>query len=158
MELYSNMPQHSKLHQAQATVAFTKRLNVLFDCLNLQRQADLVKAGPGQLCVSCRGSNEFCPHRILSLTAFGCITVPWLYAGCEGESGMARQVVYLRVVTDTATAALLPQRCDLQGSQDYAAEHNQPNGEPSVIGVPLCLDREIWAGSVGGIVNIVELQ
>lgn len=44
------MPQYSKLHQAQATVAFTKRLNVLFDCLNLQRQADLVKAGPGQLC------------------------------------------------------------------------------------------------------------
>lgn len=59
MEFFRRRPEGTKLKDAEGTIAFTRRMNRLFDSLNLQRPEQVAQTGPGQLNV--------CFHASMSL-------------------------------------------------------------------------------------------
>ncbi|XP_064468794.1 uncharacterized protein LOC135383104 [Ornithodoros turicata] len=66
MEFYSTRQECTKLHDCEGTVSFTRMLNTLYDCLNIQRAEDVAKAGPGQLNVikeSITWLEDWCNYR-----------------------------------------------------------------------------------------------
>ncbi|XP_064475676.1 uncharacterized protein LOC135389570 [Ornithodoros turicata] len=66
LEFFGGRPECIKLKDCQATVSFTRRLNTLFDCLNIQRSQDVAQAGPGRLNVikeSITRLEEWCAFR-----------------------------------------------------------------------------------------------